>query len=140
MGRQQLCLLASGIFLTFVSAPTSPAATTAETGYFCGSGRCLRIPAALTRILAQRDDAFRQASAPRPAPFYRITVSGPGEGYIHRTILWVPSRKVWYLKEDVSPPLPGYWRTENAQLDSALGRLARLVRPFPTPKRWILPK
>jgi hypothetical protein len=30
--------------------------------------------------------------------------------------------------------MPGYWRTENARVDPALARLARLVRPFPDAK------
>lgn len=136
MRMRLVLILVAALVLT---VGVARAATTGASGRFCGAGRCVRIPAALATALAQRNDAFQPASAPRPAPFYRINIAATGEGYINRTILWVPSRKLWYLKEYVSPPLPGYRRTENAGLDPALARLARLVRPL-RPTHWVLPK
>jgi hypothetical protein len=128
------------VCLLLLPTAGSLGATTGATGRLCGATRCVRIPAALATPLSQRNEAFVSVSAPKPAPFYRITIKATGEGYINRTILYVPPRKLWYLKEYVTPPLPGYWRTENARLEPALGQLAHSVRPFPAPKHWILPK
>jgi hypothetical protein len=133
------CLVLVSTLLALTPAPTSATTTGRVTGFFCGSGRCIRIPVTLAKTLSQQNDAVKRVSAPKPAPFYRITITGSGEGDIHRTILWVPSRKVWYLKDDGTPRLPGYWRTENLRTASALRQLARLVKPVPAPKRWILP-
>jgi hypothetical protein len=124
-------------------AATSFATTQGATGRFCGAGKCVRIPAPIATTLSQRNEGgFEPASAPRPAPFYRIKIKATGEGYISRTIIWVPSRKLWFDKEYTIPPLPGFWRTENARTDRGLSRLTRMVRPFPPPAHWarVLPK
>jgi hypothetical protein len=128
------------VCLLLLPTAGSLGATTGATGTFCGAAHCVRIPVSLAVPLSQRNESFVSVSAPKPAPFYRITIHATGEGYINRTILWVPSRKLWYLKEYVTPPLSGYWRTENARLDPALVRLAHSVRPFPAPKHWVVPK
>lgn len=120
--------------------PVSGASTSGAKGRFCGASKCVTIPAALATALSQRNDSFQPASIPKPAPFYRITITATGEGFINRTIIWVPSRKLWYLKEYVTPTLPGYWRTENAETDAGLGRLVKMARPFAAPKHWVLPK
>lgn len=121
-------------------AATSFATTDGAQGRFCGAASCVPIPAPLATTLSRRSESFQPASTPRPAPFYRIRIKATGEGYINRTIIWVPSRKLWFLKEYVTPSLPGYWRTENTSADRGLRRLARMVKPFPAPARWVLPK
>ena len=110
-------------------------------GTFCGSSGCTVVPLALAKRLSQRDEIFDPASTPRRAPFYRINIKGSGEGFGTRTIIWVPSLRLWYVKEinQWSKPGDGYWRTEYAALDPALGRLAHVVKPFPAPKHWTLP-
>jgi hypothetical protein len=133
-------LLTVPVCLLLLPTAGSLAATTRATGTLCGATRCIRLPASLAVPLSQRNESFVSVSAPKPAPFYRITIHAKGEGYVNRTILWVPSRKLWYLKEYVTPPLAGYWRTTNVRLDPALTRLAGSVRPFPAPKHWIVPK
>ena len=120
--------------------PASGAATSGAKGRFCGASKCVAIPPALATTLSRRDDSFQPASAPKPAPFYRITVTAKGEGYINRMIIWVPSRKLWFLKEYVSPPLSGYRRNANAKSDPGLAQLAKIVKPFAAPSRWVLPK
>lgn len=123
-----------------VLAATSFASTQGATGRFCGARKCLRIPVPLATKFSQRDESYEPASAPRPAPFYRIKIKGTGEGYISRTIIWVPSRKVWFSKDYVNPPLPGNWRTETTK--RWLRRATRTVKPFPAPAHWarVLPK
>ena len=124
-------------------AATSFATTQGATGRFCGAGKCVWIPAPIATTLSQRNEGgFEPASAPRPAPFYRIKIKATGEGYISRTIIWVPSRKLWFDKEYTIPPLPGFWRSDNARIDRGLRRLTRMVRPFPPPAHWarVVPK
>jgi hypothetical protein len=96
------------------------------------------VPHALAISMSQRNESFNPASAPRPAPFYRIRIKATGEGYIDRTVIWVPSRKLWYDKQYTVPPLPGFWRTESDH--AALTRLAKSVKPFPAPTHWVLPR
>ena len=121
-------------------ATTSLAATEGATGRFCGVAKCVPIPRALAISLSQRNESFTPASAPRPAPFFRIRIKARGEGYIDRTVIWVPSRKLWYDKQYTIPPLPGFWRTESDRAQLRL--LARGTRPFPAPAHWarVLPK
>jgi hypothetical protein len=123
-------------------AATSSATTDTAKGLLCGTAKCLTIPTRLATALSQRDESFEPASAPRPAPFYRIKIKGTGEGYISRTIIWVPSRKLWFSKDYVTPPLPGSWRTEDARTRRVVRGLTRVVRPFPAPAHWarVLPK
>ena len=86
----------------------------------------------------ERNDTFSSEATPKPSPYYRIVIQATGEGHISRTILWVPSKKLWFDAEDVTPPLAGYWRTAHAT-SPALTALAAKVKLFPAPKRWILP-
>ena len=45
-----------------------------------------------------------------------------------------------WLKEYVTPPNPGYWRTANPETTPALTKLARKLSPLPTLSRWIVPR
>lgn len=90
--------------------------------------------------LSQRTDVFSSAGAPRPAPYYRIVIKAALAEHIGRTILWVPSKKLWFDAEDVTPPLPGFWRTAGTAKDfPGLAALAGKVTLYPAPKRWVLP-
>ena len=115
------------------------AATSGAKGTFCGASRCVALPPALAVTLSQRNESFSSAPTPKRTPFYRITIKASGEGFINRTIIWVPSARVWYLKEYVTPPNPGYWRSENPATTAALNRLATKIKPFPAPAHWMLP-
>jgi hypothetical protein len=107
-------------------------------GKLCGASGCLSLPRALALQFSARHGAFSSAATPKPSPYYKIVIKATGEGHIGRTILWVPSKKLWFDAEDVSPPLAGYWRT--AQVPTpALTALAAKVKIFPAPKRWVLP-
>jgi len=132
--RPGLCAI---VALLALAAP-SVAATEGAKGRFCGRSGCVAIPHPLAISMSQRNESFSPASRPRPAPFYRIKIKAAGEGYISRTIIWVPSRKLWFDKQYALPPLPGFWRTESDR--SQLRRLARTVRPFPAPAHWVLPR
>jgi hypothetical protein len=89
-------------------AGSSLGSTQDAAGKLCGAkSRCIRLPAALATTLSQRNESYRDVPTPRRAPYYRITIKARGEGYINRTIIWVPSAKAWWLKEYVTPPNPG---------------------------------
>ena len=118
-------------------ASTSWAAGSAK-GKLCGSSGCVALPPALALQLSERNDTFSNASTPKSAPYYKIVIQATGEGHIGRTILWVPSKKLWFDAEDVTPSAPGYWRTARAT-SPALAALAEKVKMFAAPKRWILP-
>jgi hypothetical protein len=107
-------------------------------GKLCGASGCVALPATLALQLSERNDTFSSTSTPKPSPYYKIVIQGTGEGHISRTILWVPSKKLWFDAENVTPLAPGYWRTARAT-SPALAALTTKVRLFPTPKRWILP-
>jgi|SRR5690348_767085 len=107
-------------------------------GKLCGGSGCVALPAALALQLSERNDTFSSESTPKPSPYYKIVIQATGEGHISRTILWVPSKKLWFDAEDLTPPIPGYWRTARATAP-ALASLTTKVRLFPAPKRWILP-
>lgn len=59
----------------------------------------------------------------------------------NRTILWVPSKRVWFDAQDHTPYPPlQYWRTAGTAKDfPGLAALAGKVKPYPAPKRWVLP-
>jgi hypothetical protein len=107
-------------------------------GKLCGASGCVALPATLALQLSERNDTFSNASTPKPSPYYKIVIQATGEGHISRTILWVPSKKLWFDAENVTPLAPGYWRTARAT-SPALAALTTKVRLFQTPKRWILP-
>ena len=140
MFHGNLRLLLSSIVALLALAAPSAAATDGAKGRLCGRTGCVAIPHALAVGLAQRSESYSPASRPRPAPFYRIKIKGTGEGYISRTIVWVPSRKVWFSKDYVTPPLPGDWRTETKK--RWLRLVTRTVKPFPAPAHLalVLPK
>src|SRR5262245_47759919 len=125
------------IFVLVASAAVDASgAPAAARGTFCGSSRCVVLSKSLATVLSQRNDTYSTASAPKPAPFYRITITGTGEGFITRTILWVPTVGLWDLKEYVTPSIGAYWRTANTATTPALEKLAAGLKPFPAPKRW----
>src|ERR1044071_2775532 len=107
-------------------------------GKLCGGSGCVALPSTLALQLSERNDSFSSESTPKPSPYYKIVIQATGEGHISRTILWVPSKKLWFDAEDLTPPIAGYWRTARATYP-ALAALTTKVRLFPAPKRWTLP-
>ena len=126
---------------TLALAAGSSAVTPGATGKVCGA-KCKTLTSTLAKSLAQRNGAFTNANTPKPAPYYRFIIKGHREGFISRTIIWVPSRKLWYDKEYVTPPLSGYWRTDQVSLRSKLTAFVRNLKPPPAPAKWssVLPK
>jgi hypothetical protein len=125
-----------------VSAASPDAQAATVHARLCGAKKCEALSASLAKYLGRRNGSFAPAKAPKPAPYYRIVVKEHGEGFVNRTIIWVPSRKLWYDKQYLSPPLAGYWRTDDVKLRPKLERLAHSFKPFPAPKHWsrVLPK
>jgi hypothetical protein len=119
---------------------TAASAAGSATGKLCGASGCVALRRALALQLSERNDAFSPANTPRPSPYYKIVIRASGEGHINRTILWVPSKKLWFDAEDVTPPLPGFWRTAGTTNDfPGLAAVAGKVKPYRAPKRWVLP-
>src|SRR5262245_41960977 len=122
------------------SASAASAAGSA-TGKLCGASGCISLPRSLALRLSVQDDVFYPAQTPRPAPYYKIVIHATGEEHINRTIVWVPSKRVWFDAKDLTPPLPGSWRTEGTEKDfPGLVALAGKVKLYPAPKHWVLPR
>ena len=123
------------------SASAASAAGSA-TGKLCGASGCVVLPRALALPLSEENDTFTPAGKPRPAPYYKIVIHGTGEGHLpNRTILWVPSKKVWFDAEDHTPYPPlRFWRSEGTAKDfPGLAALAGKLTPYAAPRRWVLP-
>jgi len=119
---------------------TGTPATGSATGKICGAaGRCLTLPRPLAIELSKRNGGFDSLATPRRAPYYRIEIKATGEGYISKTILWVPSAHVWFLKEHTRWPDAGYWRTDDKTTRAALTRVVRRLSPLPARRRWAPP-
>ena len=101
-----------------------------------GARGCIVLPAALAHTLSQRNGSYSATNAPKPARYYKIVIKSKGEGYISQTILWLPRQKRWYDRQYLSPPLAGYWRTDDPAVRSKLKAIVRNLGPFPTPARW----
>ena len=147
MNRLSRPLLISSIGLALLAAivftSSSVARSAGATGRICGATRCLSLPSRLAVPLSERNESFSGVPMPKPSPYYRIMIKGTGEGFINRTIIWVPSAKdAWSLKEYVTPPTPGYWRTPNSALLPRLRAVVAHLRAFPPPSGWsrVLPK
>ena len=83
---------------------------------------------------------FTLSNAPKPAPFYRISLRDHGRPFM--TFVYVPSQRrvrVW-LTADHHTYAPGaggpYWRPVNAQGTAALGRAIAGLAPFSAPRAW----
>jgi hypothetical protein len=133
--RKTVLLVALVVFALLANVVWAAGSTK---GKLCGASGCVALPATLALQLSERNDTFSSESTPKPSPYYKIVIQATGEGHISRTILWVPSKKLWFDAENVTPLAPGYWRTARAT-SPALAALTTKVRLFPTPKRWILP-
>ena len=138
-----LASIAAGMLAVSVVASSASAHADGASGRICGATKCLNLPSRLAVPLSQRNESFSDVPQPKPSPYYRITIKATGEGFINRKIIWVPSAKdAWFLKEYVTPPLSGYWRTPNSALLPRLRSAVAHLRPFPGPPKWsrVLPK
>ena len=123
-------------------AASAYAVTPGATGKVCGATKCKTLTSALAKALGERNGAYSATSAPKPARYYRIVVKSHREGFISSTIIWVPSRKLWFDRQYLTPPVSGYWRTDEVSLRSKLTAFVRNLKPYPTPVKWssVLPK
>jgi len=130
--------LATVVVVACIASAASAAGS--ATGKLCGASGCIALPRPLALRLSEQDDAFYPAQAPRPAPYYKIVIHATGEEHINRTILWVPSKRVWFDAKDLTPPLPGSWRSEGVKKDfPGLFALEGKVKLYPAPRHWVLP-
>ena len=134
---QRIVLVVATATLVLAGGASATANRTAK-GKICGASGCRALPLKVARWLAQRNGSYSEVRTPKPSPYYSIVVRTTGEGYVSSKILWVRKKKVWFDAENLRPPLPGYWRTARAT-PPALAALATKLRPFPAPKRWVLP-
>src|SRR5262249_15054503 len=106
------------------------------TGKLCGATRCVALPAALADRLSRRDDAFDNASQPKPASYYRIDVTRHTKYGIRQVFLWVPSRHLFRATDYLTPRIPSYWRSANAAAEPALAILSRGLKPLTPSHGW----
>jgi hypothetical protein len=128
--------------VVFAGVATAASAAGSASGKLCGASGCLVLPKALALPLSEENDTFTTVGKPGTAPYYRIVVHGTGEGHMpNRTILWVPSEKAWYDAQDHTPYGPlQFWRNAGTEKDfPGLAAFAAKVRPYPAPRRWVLP-
>jgi glyoxylase-like metal-dependent hydrolase (beta-lactamase superfamily II) len=126
----------------FACIATAASAAGSATGKLCGASGCVVLPQALALPLSETNDTFTSAGTPRPAAYYKIVIHGTGDGHIpNRTILWVPSKNVWFDAKDHTPyGSTEYWRTAGTAKDfPELAAFAAKVKLYPAPKRWVLP-
>src|SRR5262249_39361488 len=89
------------------SGASAASAAGSATRKLCGAPGCVVLPRALPLQPSEENDTFTPAAKPRPGPYYKIVIHGTGEGHLpNRTILWVPSKKVWFDAEDHTPYPP----------------------------------
>ena len=96
----------------------------------------MTLPAGLAYSLSQRNGGYNTTPAPKPARYYRIVIKSKGEGFISQTILWLPRQKLWYDRQFLTPPLPGYWRTDDPAVRSKLKAFVRKLKPYTAPAKW----
>lgn len=137
--RRLSAALVTAVALALVA--TAYALTPGASGKVCGV-TCKTLPSTLAKSLSQRNGTFSPANTPKPSPYYRIVIKGHREGFISRTIIWVPSRKLWFDKQYLTPPIDAYWRTDQPSLRSKLEAFVRNLGPHPAPAKWskVLPK
>jgi len=107
----------------------------------CGASGCSTVRGEVrVELLVEWTEAgFTVAHAPRPAPFFRITLRNHGRAYM--TFLYVPSRKVVRVSQSFSPTYaPGsqhpYWRPVNAEGTAAFAKALAGLKPFSVPRAW----
>jgi len=137
-----LTAAAVGVAAVALGVTGALASTAGARGKVCGAKRCMTLPAALAYSLSQRSGSYSTTGTPKPARYYRIVIKSRGEGFISQTILWLPRQKLWYDRQFLTPPVPGYWRTEDPAVRSKLTTFVRKLQPFPAPAKWsrVLPK
>jgi hypothetical protein len=124
------------LLATFVLAALSVSAAAKAKDPFqavvCGQSRCLTFTEddPLMARLVSSSSFFMLLTAPRPAPFYKVTVGG----HYGWSYLYVPSRRL--VRVTNSGLRGGYWRSAPSSVIRAFRTIARDLRPFPPSPRW----
>jgi hypothetical protein len=122
-----------------LSIAAASASDTHATAQVCGVKACADLPSDVAVKLSQRDDSFSPKSKPKPLPYYKIVVKTDGsEGYVSLRVIWVPSKHLFRVKYDVTPPLGAYWRTGNKEYEAQFMDAvhAAALKPFPASRHY----
>jgi len=119
---------------------TSAAAKGPSHATICGASRCIAIDGDIKvySLLDWQGRPFMVVDAPRPAPYYAVTLLGWGR------ILYVPKlrlMRIWQGPQAYGGFPPGsssapYWRAVPTYLRTTYARLLRGLDPRPAPARW----
>ena len=120
-----------------LSAKSTPRATV------CGASGCRDGEA--WRLTPIDGVPFTSRTAPKPAPYYSMTLHASGQDGFCWRLVWVPSRhalRVENLGPTVigAPVAGGYWRSVHERLAANLTRSARGLRPYPASRAWRAPR
>jgi len=107
----------------------SAAAKGPDRASVCGATHCitLRGDIEVYALLDWKATPFELLDAPRPAPYYAITLRDWG------TILYVPAQRLMRIDDPESPP---YWRTLPRYQNARYSKLVRGMAPRPAPRNW----
>ncbi len=111
-----------------------------DTARLCGASGCttVRGGGGVAGLLDWMGSSFTLVDAPRPGPYYRITLRD--RGTLFMTMLWLPSRHRIRVFQPVVPFAPDtqhpYWRPVSARGAAVLGRAVAGLRPFSAPRAW----
>ena len=119
---------------------SSAAAKGPDHATICGAASCIAIDGDIKvySLLDWQARPFLVRDAPRPAPYYAVTLRDWGK------ILYVPQRglmRVWQGPHAYGNFAPGsssapYWRAVPAYLRATYAKLVRGLAPRPAPAHW----
>ncbi|HKU59493.1 MAG TPA: hypothetical protein VJP39_07805, partial [Gaiellaceae bacterium] len=107
----------------------------------CGS-HCVTVSGPSVAVFAPYwSGAYALLDAPRPAPYYAITLSDESASTfgVFR-LFYVPSRhmvRIWQSRTSYGPQtVPAYWRSLPRGIETSFRRLVSRVAPRAAPRRW----
>jgi hypothetical protein len=94
----------------------------------CGATRCVTVTGDIhvASLLDWKGTPFMVLDAPKPGPYYEITIRGWG------AILYVRSRNLIRMRDETGL----YWRVLPAYLRPTYTKLVRGMAPRPAPATW----
>src|SRR5438874_12937658 len=92
---------------------------------------CVALPSPIAYGFGTLSYPVAFAYAPKPAPYYKLTIAGGGEGSIALTVVWDPRAQLVRVAEHVTPPNPSYWEPTPPDAVATLKKLAKRLKPIP---------
>jgi hypothetical protein len=133
--RALILALATAVVVTGSAGAKGP-----DLASICGASRCVALHGDIKvwSLLEWSFTPFSVLDAPKPAPYYSITIRDWGK------LLYVPSRssiRIWqgphalgnFPQDSSSAP---YWRTLPQSTRPLFAKLVRGLEPRSAPKRW----